>query len=99
MIDRTPDERPNGAGAWQIIAHHDFDGQTELDATIVTALDEERCCEDPPLYSVVDTEPAERFLRSVDGDDASVVFAIGERTIRVRADGTVAVRDDSLSPK
>jgi len=93
VIDRTLDGGTNGTGNWEIIAHHDFDGQSELDATIVTALGEAVSPEDTPLYGVVDTEPAERFLQSVDGDDASVVFAISGRTVRVSADGTIAVQD------
>ncbi|WP_156105689.1 HalOD1 output domain-containing protein [Halobellus rufus] len=82
---------------WEVIARHDFQGQTELDATIVTALGGEDCCTEEPLYSAVDTEPAERFLRSVDGDDASVVFAVSGTTVRVAADGTIAIRDDPVS--
>ncbi|WP_144905071.1 HalOD1 output domain-containing protein [Halobellus captivus] len=93
MIDRTADPNSTGANEWEVVARHDFDGPAELDVTIVTALGEESCCEGPPLYTAVDTEPAERFLRSVDGDDASVVFVINGWTVRVSADGRIAVRD------
>ncbi|MFB6091782.1 MAG: HalOD1 output domain-containing protein [Haloquadratum sp.] len=76
---------------WRTVAHHDFAGAEELDATIATVLGDDRSDEEP-LYATVDTEPAERFLASVDGDDASVIFSIDDRTFRVSADGTVEVR-------
>ena len=93
MTEQTeyPDQR--SLGEWQQVAHHDFDGPDELDATLAAALtDSERPWNESPLYDAVDTEPAERFLASVDDDDASVVFAVSDRTVRVSADGTVEVR-------
>jgi hypothetical protein len=93
MNHRSTDADRNGTSDWNVVAHHNFGGATELDATIVTALEAEGCCDDSPLYAAVDTEPAERFLRSVDGDDASVVFSVSERIVRVSADGTVEARD------
>ena len=98
MNHRSTDANRNGTSDWDVVAHHDFGGPTELDATIVAALDAEGCCDDSPLYAAVDTEPAERFLRSVDGDDASVVFSVSERIVRVSADGTVEIRDAAALP-
>ncbi|QCC46524.1 HalOD1 output domain-containing protein [Halobellus limi] len=93
MNHRPTDADRNERSDWNVVAHHDFGGATELDATIVTALETEGCCGDSPLYAAVDTEPAERFLSSVEGDDASVVFTVSERIVRVSADGTVEARD------
>jgi len=93
MNHRSTDANRNETSDWDVVAHHDFGGTTELDATIVTALETDGCCDDSPLYAAVDAEPAERFLRSVDGDDASVVFAVSGRIVRVSSDGTVEARD------
>jgi hypothetical protein len=90
MTDTTRDtDHPDAAG-WVTIAHHDFGSTDELDATILTALDGEG--PNQPLYATVDVEPAERFLASVGGADATVVFRVADRPVRVSADGRVQVR-------
>jgi hypothetical protein len=78
------------ADGWVTVAHHDFGGAAELDAAIADALDEQR--PDRPLYDTVDIEPAERFLASVGDANASVVFRVADRAIRVTADGRVQLR-------
>ena len=98
MTHRPEDVDRNGIDDWDVVAHHDFDGPAELDATVLTALGVESCADGAPLYAAVDTEPAERFLRSVDGDDAKVVFSVAERIVRVSADGTVETRDAAGLP-
>ena len=85
MTDPTRD-----AGRWETVTCHDFDGMTELDATITTVLDVRR--PDRPLYDTVNVEPAERFLASAGDADASVAFRIADRTVRVFADGRVQLR-------
>jgi hypothetical protein len=90
MTDRSGHRR--GATDWELIARHDFGGTQELDATIVAALGEDGCWDRTPLYTAVDTERAEQFLASVDGDDARVVFTVAGHTVRVSADGTVEMQ-------
>jgi hypothetical protein len=97
-MTHRPDADRNGIGDWEVVAHHDFEGSAELDATVLTALEADGCCDGVPLYAAVDIEPAERFLRSVDGDDASVVFSLSERIVRISADGTVEARDAAGLP-
>jgi hypothetical protein len=91
MIDRSGTRRAGTAG-WRTVARHDFDGVNELDATLASALGDGSELDGSPLYATVDAERAERFLSSVDGDDASVVFSVEGRTVRVLADGTIEVR-------
>ncbi|WP_435183114.1 HalOD1 output domain-containing protein [Halobellus sp. EA9] len=92
MTERTDHLAGGGSWHWKTVAHHDFDGPDELDATILSALDGEESLDGRQLYTDVDTEPAERFLSSVRNDDASVVFSMSNRTVRVSADGTVEIR-------
>ncbi|MFB6090931.1 MAG: HalOD1 output domain-containing protein [Halobellus sp.] len=94
MAERTEHLARGGSCGWETVAHHNFDGPDELDATILSALDEERSLNGQPLYADVNTEPAERFLSSVSDDDASVVFSVSNRTVRVSADGTIEIRSD-----
>jgi hypothetical protein len=89
-MPETPRDTRRDADGWETIAHHDFGGVAELDATIAAALDDSG--PDQPLYRTVNTEPAERFLSSATDADAMVVFRIGGQTIRVSADGRVQLR-------
>ena len=97
VINRNGTDRA-GTGGWRTVARHDFDDANELDATLSAALCDDEALEGPPLYATVDAERAEHFLTSVDGNDASVVFSVGERTVRVSADGTIEVRSADGSP-
>jgi hypothetical protein len=90
MIDTMCDTDRRDADGWETVARHDFGGVAELDATIADALDGSR--PDQPLYLIADVEPAERFLASVSGADASVVFRIADQAVRVSADGRVQLR-------
>ncbi|MFB6251398.1 MAG: HalOD1 output domain-containing protein [Halobellus sp.] len=93
MTNQTGDPGPEGLSEWRRVGYHDFDGPDELDATLAAALvDSEGSWDESPLYDAVETEPAERFLASVNDDDASVIFSVADRTVRVSADGTVEVR-------
>lgn len=89
-MSETPRDSHRDADGWETIAHHDFGGVAELDATIATALGDSS--PDQPLYRTVNTEPAERFLASATDPDAKVVFRIGGQTVRVSADGRVQLR-------
>jgi len=97
MTDRSG--RRRGATDWELIARHDFGGTQELDATIVAALGESGCWDGAPLYTAADTERAEQFLASVDGDDARVVFTVAGHTVRVSADGTVEMQATDGGPR
>ncbi|MFC6874858.1 HalOD1 output domain-containing protein [Halobellus marinus] len=93
MIKRRSNIDQGRKTGWKTVAQHDFGGLTELDATIATALGEDGCLEDGPLYHAVDVESAEQFLASA--DDASVVFPVSGHSVRVSADGTVEIRQES----
>ena len=90
MSDPTRDADPGDLPEWETVAHHDFGGVAELDATIAAVLDGQR--QDQPLYAAADVELAERFLTSVGDADASVVFGVADRDVRVSADGRVQLR-------
>ena len=90
MHNTTRDADRHDAEGWETVAHHDFGGTTELDATIAEALGGQ--APDRPLYDAVDVEPAERFLASVGDTDASVVFRVADHAVRVTADGRVQLR-------
>jgi hypothetical protein len=89
-MPETPRDTHRDTDGWETVAHHDFGGVAELDATIATVLDDSG--PDQPLYRTVNTEPAERFLASATDPDATVVFRIGGQTVRVSADGRVQLR-------
>ena len=90
MTDTMCDADHRDTDGWTTVAHHDFGGVAELDATIARVLDGPS--PDRPLYATADVEPAERFLASVGGADASVVFRIADQAVRVSADGRVQLR-------
>ena len=90
MTETTRDATGGAPSGWETVAHHDFDGVAELDATIAAALDDR--LPGQPLYETVNVEPAERFLASVGDADASVVFHIADHAVRVFADGRVQLR-------
>jgi hypothetical protein len=87
MTETPADGTHNDAEGWETVAHHDFGGTAELDATITAALGEHRPTR--PLYEAVDAESAERFLASAGSTDARVRFRIEGNTVRVSADGRV----------
>lgn len=94
MAERMERPTRNGPYGWETVEHHNVDGPDELEATILSVLDEEGSLDEQPLYANVDPEPAERFLSSVSDDDASVVFSVSNRMVRVSADGTIEIRND-----
>ena len=89
----TPRTTRRDADGWETVAHHDFGGVAELDATIAAVLDDHG--RNQPLYCTVNTEPAERFLASATDADATVTFRIAGRTVHVSADGRVQLRQSS----
>ena len=93
MSNMVRDADRRDADGWVTVARHDFGGMTELDATIAEALGGQR--PDRPLYDTVDIEPAERFLASVGDADASVIFRVADRAVRVSADGRVQLRQSA----
>lgn len=90
MSDATSETGPDDPPGWETVAHHDFSGVAELDATIAAVLDGQR--QDQPLYATADVELAERFLASTGNADASVVFRVADHDVRVAADGRVQLR-------
>ena len=99
MSEHTRQSTRGALREWRTIARHDFEGSDELAVTLAAALgDGDDRWGGPPLYRTVDIEPAERFLSSAGDDDASVVFSISDRTIRVSADGAIEVRRNRPEP-